>query len=68
MIDSVSVEEPGWSPESQVLIPAEHIWCDFKYRPWDKNSSPNTNVHMGTVMLDSSKTFATEMEIQFWNI
>ncbi len=23
-----------------VLIPAEHLWCDFK---WAKNSSPNTN-------------------------
>ncbi len=22
------------------LIPAEHLWCDFK---WDTNSSPNTN-------------------------
>ncbi len=22
------------------LIPAEHLWCDFK---WAKNSSPNTN-------------------------
>ncbi len=25
------------------LIPAEHLWCDFKYRPWAKNSSSNTN-------------------------
>ncbi len=24
-------------------------------------------VHMGTVILDTSKTVATEMEIQFWN-
>ncbi len=32
-----------WSAESQVLIPAEHIWCDFKCRPWAKNASPNTN-------------------------
>ncbi len=23
--------------------PAEHLWCDFKCRPWAKNSSPNTN-------------------------
>ncbi len=22
---------------------AEHLWCDFKCRPWAKNSSPNTN-------------------------
>ncbi len=31
--DSVSVEELDWSAESQVLIPAEHLWCDFKCRP-----------------------------------
>jgi len=31
--DSVSVEELDWSPENQVLIPAEDFWCDFKYRP-----------------------------------
>ncbi len=30
--DSVSVEELDWSAESQVLIPAEHLWCDFKCR------------------------------------
>ncbi len=41
--DSVSVEELDWSAESQVLIPAEHLWCDFKCRTWAKNSSPNTN-------------------------
>ncbi len=41
--DSVSVEELDWSAESQVLIPAELFWCDFKCRPWAKNSSPNTN-------------------------
>ncbi len=41
--DSVSVEELDWSAESQVLIPAEHLLCDFKSRPWAKNSSPNTN-------------------------
>ncbi len=29
--------------ESKVLIPAEHLWCDFTSRPWAKNSSPNTN-------------------------
>ncbi len=32
-----------YKSESQVLIPAEHLWCDFKCRPWAKNSSPNTN-------------------------
>ncbi len=31
--DSVSVEEFDWSAESQVLIPAEHLWCDFKCTP-----------------------------------
>ncbi len=36
--DSVSVEELDWSAERQVLIPAEHLWCDFKCRPWAKNS------------------------------
>ncbi len=41
--DSVSVEELDRSAESKVLIPAEHLWCDFKCRPWAKNSSPNTN-------------------------
>ncbi len=41
--DSVSVEELDWSAESQVLILSEHFWCDFKSRPWAKNSSPNTN-------------------------
>ncbi len=41
--DSVSVEELDWSAERQVLITAEHLWSDFKYRPWAKNSSPNTN-------------------------
>ncbi len=43
MIDSVSVEELDWSAESQVLISAEHLWCDFKSRPWAKNLSQNTN-------------------------
>ncbi len=41
--DSVSVEELDWSAEGQVLIPSEHLWCDFKCRPWAKNSSPNPN-------------------------
>ncbi len=27
----------------KVLIPAEHLWCDFTCRPWAKNSLPNTN-------------------------
>ncbi len=31
--DSVSVEELDWSAESQVTIPDEHFWCDFKCRP-----------------------------------
>ncbi len=37
------MEELDWSAERPVLIPAEHLWCDFKCRPWAKNSSPNTN-------------------------
>ncbi len=41
--DSVRVEELDWSAETQVLIPAEHLWWDFKYRPWAKNESPNTS-------------------------
>ncbi len=45
MIDWVSVEELDWSAVSQVLITAEHLWCDFKCRPWAKNSSPNTYIH-----------------------
>ncbi len=36
------MEELDWSAESQVLIPAEHLWCDFKCRPWAQNSL-NTN-------------------------
>ncbi len=31
--DSVTVEELDWSAESQILIPAEHLRCDFKCRP-----------------------------------
>ncbi len=30
--NSVNVEELDWSAESQVLILAEHLWCDFKCR------------------------------------
>ncbi len=53
--------------KSQVLIPAEHLWCDFKYRPWAKNSSPNTNdlyIHYmdkstGTPSLEEKKHFQT---------
>ncbi len=37
------MEELDWSAERHVLIPAEHLWCDFKCRPGAKNSSPNTN-------------------------
>jgi len=37
------VKEHDWSAESQVLIPAEHLWSDFKCRPWAKYLSPNTN-------------------------
>ncbi len=31
--DSGRVEELDWSAESQVLMLAEHFWCDFKCRP-----------------------------------
>ncbi len=51
--DSVSVEELDWSAERQVLIPAEHLWCDFKCRPSAKNSSflfDPCLIHRGTVM------------------
>ncbi len=65
MIDSVNVEELDSSAESKVLIPAEYLWCDFKYIPWAKNSSSNTNDLYIWVQLDTSKTVATEMEIQF---
>ncbi len=37
--DSVSVEELDWSAESQVSIPAEHFWCDFKCRLNQLNSN-----------------------------
>ncbi len=42
MTDSVIEEELDWSAESQVLIPAEHLWCDCKCIAGAKNSSPNT--------------------------
>ncbi len=38
-----------WSAERQVLIPAKHLWCDFKCRPWAKNSSPNTKTKVNSV-------------------
>ncbi len=66
--DSVSVEELDWSAESQVLIPAEHFWCDFKCRPWAKNSSPNTNdiwLHMGTVIPYTSKLLQQRWKYNF---
>ncbi len=62
--DSVSVEELDWSAESQVLIPAEHLWCDFKCRPWAKNASLNTNDIWYSHFIHF-KTVATEVEIQF---
>ncbi len=46
--DSVNVEELDWSAERQVLIPAEHLWCDFKCRPWAKKITKHQwLVHMG---------------------
>ncbi len=32
-----------WKNLTVCRNPAEHFWCDFKCRPWAKNSSPNTN-------------------------
>ncbi len=62
--DSVSVEELDWSAESQVLIPAEHLWCDFKCRPWAKNSSQNTND--GSEKLSPSQLYQLRDAIMSW--
>ncbi len=43
------------------LIPAEHLWCDFK---WATNSSPNTN---DFTYFMHFRTVAAEVEIQFLN-
>ncbi len=51
--DSVSVEELDWSAENQVLIPAEHLWCDFECRPWATNSPPN-NIDLYIHYMDKS--------------
>ncbi len=32
-----------WKNLTDLQKAAEHLWCDFKCRPWAKNSSPNTN-------------------------
>ncbi len=32
-----------WKNLTGLQKAAEHFWCDFKCRPWAKNSSPNTN-------------------------
>ncbi len=50
-----------WSAESQVLIPAEHLWCDFKCKPWAKNSSPNTN-HLYIHYMDKSTETPPSLE------
>ncbi len=60
------VEELDWSAESQVLIPAEHLWGVFKCRPWAKNSSPNTNDLYIWDTVIHFKTFAKEVEIQIY--
>ncbi len=39
------MEELDWSAERQVLIPAEHLWCDFKYKPCAKNISYMSNTN-----------------------
>ncbi len=67
--DSVSVEELDWLldgfAESQVLIPAEHLWCDFKCRPWAKihHQTPITCTY-GYSHIIHFKTVATEVQIQ----
>ncbi len=72
--DSVSVEEPDWSAERQVLNPAEHLWCDFNEHLWcDFNEDLEPKTHHQTPMTYSYgyshfihfKTVATEVEIQF---
>ncbi len=52
--DSVSVEELDSSAESQVLIPAEHLWCDFKCH-FKKSilSCPLTSKHICLELFDS---------------
>ncbi len=32
-----------WKNLTGLQKAAEHLWCEFKYRPWAKNSSPNTD-------------------------
>ncbi len=51
---SVSVEELDWSAESQVLIPAEHLWCDFKCRSWAKNSKTHQTNDLCIHFMDKS--------------
>ncbi len=41
--DSVSVEELDWSAERQVLIPAEHLWCDFTFSYFTLVSNAEVN-------------------------
>ncbi len=54
-----------WKNLTGLQKAAEHLWCDFK---WDTNSSPNTNdLHIYTVILDTSKSVTTEIEIQVLN-
>ncbi len=49
------------------LIPAEHLWCDFKCRPWAKNSNqtPMTCgyshfIHFKTVVIGVTLVFGDE--------
>ncbi len=70
--DSVSVEELDWSAESQVLIPAEHFWCDFKCRHWAKYHPLYIHYMYKSTWTPTSleekgyfQTVATKMETKF---
>ncbi len=74
--DSVSVEELDWSAESQVLIPAEHLWCDFKCRHWavlttrsleEKKALPNCGNKDGNIT-NVHKIVFTSLLQQFWSV
>ncbi len=62
--DWVSVEELDWSAESQVLIPAEHLWCEFKCRHWAKDSS--LNLSRVSVIQGSHMCCACLWDMRIW--
>ncbi len=51
--DSVSVEELDWSAERQVLIPAEHFWCDFKWAKTHHQTPMTCTFIIWTKVLDT---------------